>query len=89
MMAVSPFQSGQSRGKFTIRGETAQPLADLRKLEVRGTKYGHALLVAAILSGKQEAITILEQLPRSTRYRVQAEVRMYTNLRRGRKLKIV
>ena len=88
-MAVSPFQSGQSRGKFTIRGETAQPLADLRKLEVRGTNYGHALLVAAILSGKQEAITILEQLPRSTRYRVQAEVRMYTNLRRGRKLKIV
>jgi hypothetical protein len=69
--------------------ETARPLDDLSKPEVRGTRYGHALLVAAILSGKQEALELLEQLPRSMRYRVQAEVRAYANLKRGRKLKIV
>jgi hypothetical protein len=72
-------------------GETAFPITQLRDREIRGTKYGSLLLIAALLSGKQEALDILndETLPRSTRYRYEAKVREYANLKRGSKLKIV
>jgi hypothetical protein len=70
-------------------GETAVPLSTLLDVKVRGSKYGHLLFIAAILSGHQEALDALAQLPRSTRYRIQAQVRAYANLRPGNKLKIV
>jgi hypothetical protein len=71
-------------------GETATPLAQLADPKVRGTKYGSLLFVAALLSDKQEARSILTQkdFPRSTRYRYQAKVRQYANLKSGNKLKI-
>ena len=57
----------------------------------RGSRYAHALFIAAVLSAKQEALDLLldPALPRSTRYRIQAQVRKYADLRRGSKLKIV
>lgn len=70
-------------------GETAIPLSDLLARKVRGTKYGSLLLVAALLSSKQEALDLLKQFPRSTRYRYEAKVRCYANLKRGGKLNIL
>jgi hypothetical protein len=71
-------------------GETAIPLSQLADPKVRGTKYGSLLFVAALLSDKQEARELLtaKDFPRSTRYRYQAKVRTYANLRPGEKLKI-
>ena len=45
--------------KIYQEGETKIPLAELAKREVRGTKYGSLLFVAALLSGKQELLDIL------------------------------
>ncbi|HET8840761.1 MAG TPA: hypothetical protein VFN35_04805 [Ktedonobacteraceae bacterium] len=72
-------------------GETKRPLSDLSKPRVRGSKYGHLLFIAALLSAKQEVMDILNdpQFPRSTRYRIRAEVRKYANLRPGGRLHIV
>lgn len=72
-------------------GETKRPLADLADPRVRGSKYGHLLFIAALLSAKQEMMDILndKQFPRSTRYRIRAEVRKYANLRPGGRLRIV
>ncbi|MBA2681321.1 MAG: hypothetical protein H0U76_23335 [Ktedonobacteraceae bacterium] len=71
-------------------GETAIPLADLATPKIRGTKYGSLLLVAALLSGKAEALTLLNDpsFPRSTRYRYHAKVRQYATLKPGVKLNI-
>ena len=72
-------------------GETAIPLSTLRDVAVRGTKYGCLLFVAALLCSKQEALEILddEKFPVSTRYRYEAKVREYANLKRGTKLSVV
>jgi hypothetical protein len=72
-------------------GETKRPLTDLANPRVRGSRYGHLLLIAALLSAKQEALDILnsKQIPRSTRYRIKSEVRKYANLRPGGRLRIV
>jgi hypothetical protein len=71
-------------------GETVTDLAQLRDVKVRGTKYGSLLFVAAILAAKQEALDILEDedFPQSTRYRYEAKVRYYANLRPGVKLSL-
>jgi hypothetical protein len=71
-------------------GETTIPLTQLRDPKVRGTKYGSLLFVAAILSAKQEALDILEDdaFPQSTRYRYEAKVRAYANLKPGIKLSL-
>lgn len=71
-------------------GETTTPLVELVKREIRGTKYGSLLFIAALLSGKQEVLSILSDpsFPRSTRYRYKAKARQYANLKPGIKLKI-
>ena len=76
--------------KIYQEGETTTPLVELVKREKRGTKYGSLLFVAALLSGKQEVLSILSDpdFPRSTRYRYQAKARTYANLKPGIKLKI-
>lgn len=72
-------------------GETAIELSTLRDPKVRGTKYGSFLLTAALLCSKQEALDILDDdhFPTSTRYRYEAKVREYANLKRGTKLSVV
>lgn len=72
-------------------GETAHPLSTLGNKTFRGSRYGHTLFIAAILTGQEEALKILEDeghIPRSTRYRLKAKVRAYANLKRGRRLVI-
>ena len=70
--------------------ETATPLSSLADPAVRSCKYGSLLLIAALLSGKQEARDILgaKDFPRSTRYRYQARARQYATLKPGQKLNI-
>ncbi|WP_201387959.1 hypothetical protein [Ktedonobacter sp. SOSP1-85] len=78
-------------GKVYNPGETAHPLSALESKTFRGSRSGHALFVAAILTQKQEALTLLEDerhIPRSTRYRLKAKVRAYANLKRGKRLRI-
>jgi hypothetical protein len=72
-------------------GETTTPLSRLADPQVRGTKYGSLLFVAALLSEKREAIDLLsdKDFPLSTRYRYEAKVRYYANLRPGVKLSLV
>ena len=70
-------------------GETAVPLETLQSSSYRSSKPGHRLLVAALLTSQPEALRIKASLPRSTRYRVEAELRQYANLRPGNRLKIV
>ena len=76
--------------KIYQEGETVIPLTELAKREIRGTKYGSLLFVAALLSSKPEVLSILADptFPRSTRYRYQAKARQYANLKPGVKLKI-
>lgn len=71
-------------------GETARPLSDLANPRVRGSKYGHRLFIAALLSAKQEVMDIFNDthFPRSTRYRIKAQVRRYANLRPGGRLRL-
>ncbi|GER88890.1 hypothetical protein KDW_30520 [Dictyobacter vulcani] len=71
-------------------GETVIPLTSLRDPKVRGTKYGSLLFTAALLCSKQEALDILndDSFPISTRYRYEAKVRYYANLKRGTKLSL-
>jgi hypothetical protein len=72
-------------------GETVVPLSSLKDPTIRGTKYGCLLLVAAILCSKPEALAILDDahFPVSTRYRYEAKVREYANLKRGVKLSVI
>jgi len=76
--------------KIYQQGETTTPLVELVKREIRGTKYGSRLFIAALLSGKQEVLDILSdpEFPRSTRYRYKAKAREYAALKPGVKLKI-
>lgn len=55
---------------------------------MRRSRYGHSVLVGALIVGRKEAIDRLMTLPASTRYRIEAEVRFLRHRRPGRPLKL-
>ena len=71
-------------------GVTKQPLSNLADRNIRGSKYGHRLFIAALLTARPEALNLLnaKSFPASTRRRIKAEVRKYANLRPGGRLRV-
>jgi hypothetical protein len=71
------------------------PAADLRLPDrpdpferLRRTRYGHCVLVGALIVGRTEARDRLMTLPDRTRFRLEAEVRRLRHRRAGRPLKL-
>lgn len=54
----------------------------------RKTRYGHCLLIGALMCKRADARTRLEQFCASTQYRIRAEVRCLHRRRRGRPLRV-
>src|SRR5437899_1978716 len=54
--------------------------------QARKSHYGHNMLIGALMCGREDAITRLQSLRPSTRYRIEAEVRTLHTRRQGRPL---
>jgi hypothetical protein len=48
--------------------------------------YGHNMLIGALMCGREEAMAKLQDLPDSTRYRIESELRQLHTRRQGRPL---
>jgi hypothetical protein len=61
---------------------------DLFEIKYRKTRYGHAVLIGALIRGRKDARDRLMTLPERTRFRIEAEVRHLRARRSGRPLLI-
>src|SRR5947207_2438180 len=73
------YESGKMRGIF---GTLDSPEFE----RARRSHYGHQMLIGALMSGREDAITKLQSLPDSTRYRIESELRQLHCRRQGRPL---
>jgi hypothetical protein len=55
---------------------------------LRRSRYGHCVLVGALIVGRKEAAERLMTFPERTRYDIEAEVRRLRHRRPGRPLKL-
>jgi hypothetical protein len=56
--------------------------------QARKSHYGHNMLIGALMCGREDARARLQSLPDSTRFRVEAELRILHTRRQGRPLEV-
>lgn len=66
-------------------GEDGKPIADAFERR-RRSHYGHNMLVGALMCRREDALKRLQSLPRSTRLRIEAEIKRLHQRRVGRPL---
>ena len=65
--------------------ENDKPIPDTFD-QARKSRYGHNMLIGALMCGREDAIARLQSLKPSTRYRIEAELRKLHTRRQGRPL---